>query len=420
MAGVILDPDGPGRSQPEPEAPIGNGPPQGFRPRTVLAVLGIVLGALLLLALGYLAWRAITWVLVAAFLAVALDPLVRRLEQRGLGRSVAVATVFALALALLGVFGFLVIPPLVREVTTFVDRLPELIRELDRGQGPLGFLERRTHVVDRIQKAFDEGGAASALGLTTPLVSVVRDVIGVIFAVIAIAFLTLFMLIDGRRWVAGFLDAVPPRSRPRWERVLAGISRTIGGYVTGNLVISVIAGLVAGGVLAGLGVPYAVPLAVLAAILDLIPLVGATLATVVLALAALTQGVWPAVIVVVALLVYQQIENHLLQPYVYGRAVQLSGLAVLVSVLIGGELAGVLGALAAIPVGGSISVVAGELLRWRRETRIELPPGVLDEIVAAPTPAETGEQPAEVLVTDPGEMLDERARHAGLTGDEER
>jgi predicted PurR-regulated permease PerM len=349
------------------------------RPRSVFAVILMVFGTLLVLALGYLAWRAITSFLIAVLLAMALNPAVARLERKGLGRGSATASVVGAAFVIIGAIGFLIIPPLVSQVVGFADDVPDLIRQLDRGSGPLGFIERRTGIVDRLQAAVDENGAGALFGIGPPVLEVAKTVATAIFAAVAVTFLTLFLLLDGRRWLEMFLDVLPHSARPRWERVFAGIYRTVGGYVTGNLLISLICGLVSGVTLAVLGVPYAVPLALLAAILDLIPLVGAITATVVLGLAALTQGIVPAAVVVVVLLVYQQIENHLLQPYIYGRAVRLSGLAVLVSVLIGAELAGVLGALAAIPVGGTIQVVATELLRWRRDTSIEIPARALHQ-----------------------------------------
>jgi predicted PurR-regulated permease PerM len=342
----------------------------------VLTVLGITLAVLFVLSLGYLAWRAIASLLVAAFLAMALNPAVELFERRGMRRAVAATTVFLLAFAFFGAVGFLLIPPLVNQLIDFVDELPELIRQTDRGGGPLGFLERRFHIVDRLQSAADEGGAGAVFGFTTPVVDAARTALSTAFSLFAIAFLTFFMLLDGRRWVVGALDLLPDPTRPRWERVFAGVYRTVGGYVAGNLFISVCAAVVAGITLAVVGVPYAIPLAILVGILDLIPLVGAAFATVVVGLAALTEG-WVAALIVVAILfVYQQFENHVLQPLVYGRAVQLSPLAVLVAVLVGAELAGILGALAAIPVAGSIAVIASEVVRWRRETAVETPAGV--------------------------------------------
>jgi predicted PurR-regulated permease PerM len=289
---------------------------------------------------------------------------------------------FFLALIAIGGVAFAVIPPLTREVVAFVEAVPDLLSELDQGKGPLGFIEREFHLVDRAQQALENGGAGGALGFAKPAIGVIQAIFATIISLVAIAFLTFFMLLDGRRWKEGFLDFVPPGSRPRWERVFEGIYRTVGGYVTGNLLISLAAGVAATVLLLALGVPYAVPLGIIVAILDLIPLIGATIATLVVALVALaTEGWLPAVIILGVLLVYQQFENHVLQPLVYGRSVKLSPLAVLIAVLIGAELAGILGALAAIPIGGSVAVIARELLRWRRESLLETPVGALDDPV---------------------------------------
>jgi predicted PurR-regulated permease PerM len=372
-SGAPVEPDG----QPEREVPRRQQRDiRDVSPRAVVKVVAIVLGVLFVLSLGYLAWKAIASLFVAAFLAMALDPAVRFFERRGMRRPVAATVVFVLAFAAAAGAGFLLIPPLVSQVVAFVEAVPDLIRELDRGRGPLGFIEREFGLVDRIERALEDGGAAAALGFTTPVVDAARAAVATVFSLFAIAFLTFFMLLDGRRWAGHILEAVPDGARPRWERVFQGIYRTVGGYVAGNLLISFCAGVVAGLTLFAAGVPYAVPLGFLVAILDLIPLIGAAVATAVVGLVSLTEGFVPALIVIIVLLVYQQLENHVLQPLVYGRSVQLSPLAVLAAVLIGAELAGILGALAAIPVGGSVAVIASEVMRWRRETMIETPAGV--------------------------------------------
>ena len=386
----ILLPGGEGQGPPADEAaPERPSKRDVVRPRSVLIVLGLTLATLSFLSLGYLAWRAITWIVIAAFLAMALNPLVEYVQRRGFSRAMAATVVFVTAFVVLGAIGFLLIPPLAREVIDFVEAAPGLIRELDQGRGPFGFLERKLHLVDRVQKAIENGGAGSALGFATPVADAVRTVVSTIYSGIAIAFLTFFMLLDGRRWVGGILDVVPDPARPRWERVFAGIYRTVGGYVAGNLLISIAAGIVAGITLFAVGVPYAIPLAILVGILDLIPLVGAAIATVLVSVVALTESFTAAAIVAVVLILYQQFENHVLQPLVYGRSVKLSPLAVLIAVLVGAELAGILGALAAIPVAGSISVIATELLRWRRESMVATPAGVnLAEHAAEDPPAD--------------------------------
>jgi predicted PurR-regulated permease PerM len=353
--------------------------------RTIFLWVAITAGAILALMFIYLARGAITWVLVAGFFAMALNPVVEALVRRGLGRARAAAITFVVAFAALGLLGFLIVPPMVTATTDFVEALPQYLRDLDAGRGPLAFLERRFHLGEQLVDVYERGGIAGLFGLERPGASTARAAADTALALIAIPFLTFFMLLDGRRWVDGVLDVMPPSSRPRWARVFDGINRTVGGYVTGNLLISLVAGTVAAVTLMAAGVPYALPLAVIVAILDLVPLVGATVALVVCGVAALSEGVVQCVIVVVVLLVYQQVENHVLLPVVYGRTVDLSPLAVLVALLIGAEIAGVLGALAAIPVAGSLSVVAEEVVRWRREASLHLSSAVEDGLRAKPS-----------------------------------
>jgi predicted PurR-regulated permease PerM len=339
----------------------------------VLLVLGLTLGTLLVLSLGYLAWPAIVSVLIAAFFAMALDPAVRALTSRGVGRGVAAALTFVLAFLVIGGAAFAIVPPLIDAVRDFADGLPGQLERLEAGRGPLGFLEDNFHLGRRLSDIYERDGVAGLFGLTGGGATAAREAAGTLLTAIAVPFLTFFMLLDGPRWIRAFLDVVPLRARPGWERIFAGIQRNVGGYVAGNLLISLVAGCVAGVTLVAMGVPYALPLAFLVAILDLVPLIGAGIAVAVVSLAALAEGFVPAIVVAVVLLVYQQVENHVLQPMVYGRTVELSPLAVLVSVLVGAQLAGVLGALAAIPIGGSIAVVVRELVRWRRESRLDMP-----------------------------------------------
>ena len=339
-----------------------------IRPRTILQVLGIVLATLAILAFVYLAWHIITWILVAIFLALALNPAVEKFERRGMRRGYASATVFLLALAAIVGLGFLVLPPLVRQVTDFIEAVPDLVDDLVAGRGALGFLQRDYHIVDRIRAAIEDNGVGGVLGVTAPAIAVAQSLFSVIIGSVAIAFLTYFMLLDGPRMVERFYAVLPESARPRWQRVGHEIYRTVGGYVTGNILISVIAGVAAMVALFAVGSSYSVALAVVVAILDLVPLAGATMAAVIVSTVVFVELGWVrGVIIIVFFLLYQQLENHVLQPIIYGRTVQLSPLIVLISVLIGAELAGILGALAAIPVAGIIQAIGREILRYRSE-----------------------------------------------------
>jgi predicted PurR-regulated permease PerM len=197
-------------------------------------------------------------------------------------------------------------------------------------------------------------------------VAVAKGVVTAVVGTLTIAFLTFFMLLEGKGWLERFFSLLPPASRRRWQTVGRDIYRTVGGYVTGNLLISFIAGTLTTIVLLIMGVPFAIALGLIVAILDLIPLAGATIAAIVVGTVSFLHSIPAGIVVVTFFIVYQQLENHILQPVVYGRTVQLSPLVVLIAVLIGAELAGVLGALAAIPVAGSLQVIFVDWLRHRR------------------------------------------------------
>ena len=338
------------------------------RPRTVLSVLLIALIVGLGFMLVLLAWRVLTWIFIAALLAAALNPAVEQLERRGLGRGLAASAVFLVALLLVSALGFLVIPPVVNQVTDFVNAVPGFVDDLTAGRGPFGWLQERYQIVDRIQDAIERQGVGGILGLSGPALDIVRSVVTAVVGVITVIFLTYFMLLEGPRTISTVLELLPDDVRPRIERVGGEIYRTISGYVTGNLVISLIAGVLATIVLYAVGSEFAIALGLLVAILDLIPLAGATIAAIVVTTVVFIETDWiRAVIVIGFFIAYQQFENHVLQPFVYGRTVQLSPLVVLCAVLIGAQLAGMFGALLAIPVAGSLLAVARELIAYRKE-----------------------------------------------------
>jgi len=355
-----------------------------FRPRTIITA------AVLLVAIGVVLWivwvsrRVLIWTFVSAFLAVALNPAVGALQRRGIRRrGAAAAVVYVLMLAVIAGLGALLIPTLVNQVNDLVDAAPGYVQDLTHGRGPLGFLETKYHVVERVQDAVEGNGSGRLAGGATAALDVTRSVITFVAGVVTIAFMTFFMLLEGEAWKDRFIALLPAKAQPRAQHVAGEIARTIGGYVSGNLFISVIAGFSVTIVLLVVGVPFALALGLLVAILDLIPLAGATLGAIIVTLVALTHSLTAALIVLGFFIVYQQLENHLLQPIVYGRTVQLSPLAILVSVLVGAEVAGVIGALGAIPVAGTIQIVISDWLQHRRppppedgvpDTALELPP----------------------------------------------
>ena len=338
-----------------------------FRPRTVLSVAALLVGVAIALWIVWVSRRVLVWAFVSLFLALALNPAVDALQRRGLGRrGAAAAAVYLIVILVIAGLAALIIPTLVQQVNDLVQAVPGYVRDLTAGRGPLGFLETKYHVVERVRDAVRGNGSGRLAGGASAALDVTRSVVTFVVAVVTIAFMTFFMLLEGPAWVDRLIGLLPARSRSRWHAIGHDIYRTVGGYVTGNLLISLIAGITTTIVLLVTGVPFALALGLLVAILDLIPLAGATLAAIIVTLVAFTDSVTAGIVVLAFFIVYQQLENHLLQPVVYGRTVKLSPLAVLISVLIGAEVAGVIGALGAIPVAGAIQIL---IVDWQRHRR---------------------------------------------------
>jgi predicted PurR-regulated permease PerM len=346
-----------------------------FPVKTILSVLGLIVAVWALLHVIVIARSVIVYVLIAIFLTVAINPLVAWLMRRGIrSRGIAAGTACLLVLIAIAGIGYAFIPTLVDNVNNFVDAAPGYVHDLTRGRGRLGFLETKYHVVERLEHYVKHGGAKKLLGLSGAAISVTKGVLNFIVGTVTVAFLTFFMLLEGPAWMERFYGLLPRESQARWRTVGHEIYRQVGGYVTGNLAISVIAGALATFALLILGVPFAIALGLLVALLDLIPLVGATFAAVVVVAVAFLHSLPAGIVMIVFFILYQQFENHILQPLVYNRTVALSPLTILVSILVGAEVAGILGALAAIPVAGAIQVVILDFLRERRERPLKQAP----------------------------------------------
>jgi predicted PurR-regulated permease PerM len=267
-------------------------------------VLGVLLGAAVVLEVVWVARTVVTWILVALFLALAINPAVEWVHRRGrLRRGQAVAVIYIAVLVVVAGIAALVVPTLVEQVNNFVQDVPGYIRDLTHGRGPLGFLETKYHVVERVQDAVGSGGGAKFFSHAGVLVSVGKGIATAVTGVVTIIFLTLFMLLEGPAWMQRLFGMLSDDVRPRWEGVGHDIYKTVGGYVTGNLLISVICGVTYGIALAILGVPYPVALGFIVALLDLIPLAGATIGGLIVVGAAfatsVTAGIVMAVVVIV-------------------------------------------------------------------------------------------------------------------------
>jgi len=298
------------------------------------------------------------WVGLAVFIAIALNPAVVQVE-RVMRRTWAVVTVFlAFVVGLMAVLALLVAPFIGQ-----IDRIPESAPQAaDRlARNPLIHrLDQHYQVIDKVK--------AHASELPDIVFGAAGTVVNGVAATVTVLFLAAFVLFELPQINQLILSQLRPGGADRAREIGGHINRTVGGYVAGNLLISVIAGVVAALTLWILHVPYALTLGVVVAIGDLVPLVGATLASIlVIAVAYFAGGTTDGIIVFVVIMLYQQIENHLIQPAVYRRTVQMPALVVLIAVVTGAALLGILGALIAIPIAGTIQVVVKDLLRERAE-----------------------------------------------------
>ena len=326
--------------------------------RTVAKVLAAILVFTIAVSLLESVRTVLVWVGMAVFIAIALNPAVVRVE-RVMRRNWAVVTVFfAFIIGLLAVVTLLV-APFVTQINDLPSTAPHVAERLTRN--PLIHrLDRHYDIVAKIESHADS--------LPSVVFGAAGAVVNGIAATVTVLFLAAFILFELPNINRLILSQLRPPAARRAQEIGAHINRNVGGYVAGNLLISLIAGAVAVATLWILHVPYALTLGVVVAIGDLIPLVGATIASiVVVAVAYFSRGTTDGLIVFAVVMAYQQIENHLIQPMVYKRTVQIPALIVLVAVLIGAALLGLLGALVAIPVAGTIQVIVKDLLNERAE-----------------------------------------------------
>jgi predicted PurR-regulated permease PerM len=338
------------------------------------------------------------------FFAVALHPVVTWLENRArwIKRWLATLLVFLLAFAVLGGLLTLFVVPLVRGASQVLADWPKLIEDLRAGRGPVGNLIERFNVLDYAEKNADRlRGYASGLG--APTIAFLTGVATTIAGIVTIFVLSYLMVLEAPRVVNGFLALFDDRRAEHIRRVGHDCARTITGYISGNLLISVICGVLTYAVLAIVGVPYASLIALFVGLADLVPLVGATLGAVVASLVAFTESTTAGIIVVIFFIVYQQLENHLLQPVIFARTVKLNPLTVLIAILIAVELAGILGALLAIPIAGILQIIARDVWDVRRGRLKEEPTvGEEQQPIDAPEPVHRADADLDGPVTAPG------------------
>jgi predicted PurR-regulated permease PerM len=347
--------------------------------RNVLVVVAIVL----VLYLIYLLRQPLTWLTIAGFLAVALTGPVN-FFQRYMKRGFAIAlTYFMLLLIPIGL-GAALLPPIVNQISDVATNAPEYVQDVEdyvNDNETLNDLNQKYDITQKLQEEAEKlpERAGDAAG-------VLRDIgfglVNSIFAGVTILILSIFMVASGPRWIEGFVRMQRPEHEERIERALRRIANAIGNYVGGALLQATIAGVSAYIVLSILGVPFAGPLAVVIFVFDLIPVVGATIGAVLVGIVTAFVN-FPVALIIWAVfaIVYQQVENYLIQPQIQKRATKIEAFVVLVAVLFGSTLFGVLGAVLAIPTAATIQIAIQEFRAYRREVE------AAEQEAGGPTPA---------------------------------
>jgi predicted PurR-regulated permease PerM len=328
-------------------------------PRSIARIVLIVVTVLLTLYVLYLLRRPLSWLIIAAFIAIAAAGPVN-FFQRYMKRGIAIALVYLILILIPFGLGALLVPPLVGEIEQVAANAPEYVQDIEdyvQKNDTLNNLNEDYDIVSKLQEEAqklperipDAAGVLSDIGV---------GLVNSIFAAVSILILSIFMVAGGPRWVSSFVAMQRPEHAERIERTLRRIANAVGNYVGGALVQATIAGVAAYVMLKILGAPFAGPLAVL-------------------------------IIWVIFAIVYQQVENYLIQPQIQKRATAIEPFVILVAVLCGSTLFGVIGALLAIPIAASIQIALHEWAEYRREVE------AAQAEAGGPTPApETGPTPA--------------------------
>ena len=345
---------------PEPHIAVRRWPTMAYVAKATITVAL----TLYVLSLARSVLHILILVLMAAVLAIGLDPAVRRLQRMNMRRAYAVMIIFAGFISLIVLFAWLVLPPLVRQMTALTNDIPAYAQRVELRNDAIGRYFRDNDVAQGVQNFVADLPARIVRSFST-ILGVAGRVTSVLFNVITVAILMIYFMISLPSMENTSALLVSPDRRERAKRILDQAVEKIGGYVSGNLFTALVCAVITLVALVLFGIPYVVPLAIWAGIAALIPAVGSYLGAIPAVVVALFQSPLKALLVLAYFIVYQQFENYFLVPKVMQNAVNLSPATVLISTLIGGSLFGFAGALLALPVAATIKVVLYDV--WLRE-----------------------------------------------------
>jgi predicted PurR-regulated permease PerM len=379
--------------------------------RAILTIDGVILATIVAVIVVMKLRETILLVVVAGFLALILNPPVVLLQRRArMRRGYAVAIVTVAGVAVFAGIAFLFGVPLVTALTNFIDKLPAYVQKAEQGKGWIGHELKRLHLQTWLTKN-EPKLTQYAQNLSGPVLRFGKATFAAVLDVVIIFMLVILLLLEAPKIRVGLMALLPAERALRLSKISGEVSRSITGYMLGDFITSVIAGVIVFAVLSILGVPYALLLGLWVALVDFLPMIGGALAGIPTAIiAGLTQGLVAFIVTVVVFVVYQEIENHVLNPIIMSRTVRINPLLVLVAVLIGANLGGLLGGffggfvavLFAIPVAGAIQVIVREVwtstdpasARGRPHPIVGVPPGGNGQASPPATPNVAPQAPA--------------------------
>lgn len=342
-----------------PGAPINHAHPFYFG---FLATSGGLLSIVLLRSLAS-ASQIFVLIIIALFLATGLNPAVEFFRRKGLSRGQAVAIMFAAVLIFVGLFAWLVIPPVVSQGTHLIKQAPSLLTDLKHNH-TIAALNDHYGIVDSIQKKLASISADGTLFVTAfgGVVGVGKTVLSGTFSVLTVLILTLYFLASLPKIIEMGLRLAPASRRDRVSKLTNGVLDRIGTYIGSQITVALISGTVIFIMTASLGLPSPIALGMLVFVFDLIPLVGHILGISIISIIALTQSVLTGIIAFALYVVYIQIENYFITPRIMHRTLSIPGLVTIIAALIGATLLGLVGALLAVPIAASAILIMDEVV----------------------------------------------------------
>lgn len=332
-----------------------------------LATLGVGLamgGYYLLTNVGSL----VTWIVIAMFIALGLDPIVRFMTRRGLSRPLAVLGTMVGIFAIFGGFMAIIIPTLVTQITQFINRAPQLVDQALSSEA-LQRLDRQYALTERITEEVDNffGDSGAVANVFGGVLGVSQTVAQSMFGVLIVLVLAVYFLASLPSITAFSLRLAPRSKRQRVGQLLNRITRSVGNYVIGQASVAILNALVALLLMTILQVPFAALLTLLVAMLAFIPLIGAVIAGVLVTALCLSVGGQTALIYGIFYFGYLQVEAYLISPRIMHKAVSVPGAVAVISVIAGGSLAGITGALVAIPTAAAAMILLREVFIARQD-----------------------------------------------------